>query len=225
MIDIETLLESDGLLRTSFEGGYSFTYRLLTLKEYRIFRGLRDGKVLDPMIVASKVFEHCLVGNSALVSNDLPAGIEVSIGNLILYLSGDCENQTLKQDLMSARSNYPADSVNEYMKRIVATAFPAYRWEEFEQFSRKKLIEMFTISEAILKNRLGDQYKPLDPKEIKSQGEIQAETKQKIDFARENATLKKSLGAWAGEDAREYEAQSTSLNQSQIRELKQKQHR
>lgn len=221
MLDLDLLLESDGLYRTTFpELGCSFVFRLLTLKEFRVFRSLRDGGYLHPMVVAQKVFERCYFGDPAFLGGDLPAGIEISIGNLILWLSGDNELETLKQDLIRHRNQYQAGSVTEYMRRVICTAFPAYKWEELEGWDREQLIRMFVISESVLQNRV-EGYKPLDIKDIKSPEEMAAAAAKPahgINFAEENARIRKSMGPWANDDAK----QSKKLTKEQLARIQQK---
>ncbi len=226
MLDIDLLVETNGLYRTTFPDlECSFVYRILTLKEYQVFRSLRDGGVLHPWVVATKVFQRCYVGQGVLIGGDLPAGLEVSIGDLIMWLSGDSELDSFKQDLQRHRRKYAGDSVTEFMKRIICTAFPAYRWEELDGWTREQLMERFVVSESILQNRI-EGYKPLDLKEVKSPEEmaaVAAKQKQKpahgIDFKRENAMMRKSMGAWAEDEAKD----SQKLSREQLQRLKAKQ--
>ncbi len=200
MLDIDLLLKGGGLYRTDFGDNTTVTYRLLTLKEYRVFRALRDTGVLLPHVIASMVFSRCnLGGELAAVAK---AGVEVSVGRLIMYLSGDCESETLKQDLAGIREAYPRDSVTEVMKRVICIAFPSYKWEELDGMTRVELLHRFTVSEAILSNK-SEGYQPLDIKQIKSPEEMSQKKGNAVDFVRENAKIRQAVGYRAeGEEAR-----------------------
>ena len=65
-MNIDHILEADGnIYRTHIpDYGVTFNYRLLTLKEYKVFRSLRDGGLLPEWSLADEVFERCLIGES-----------------------------------------------------------------------------------------------------------------------------------------------------------------
>ena len=93
MIDIQTLLESDGIYRTVV-GHIALSWRLLTIKEYQLFRKLREGGVLPPLTVHNLVFERCYLGNPEALPDAMLAGIPISIGELIMFLSLDRDWET-----------------------------------------------------------------------------------------------------------------------------------
>ena len=103
-MNIDHILEADGnVYRTHIAShGVTFNFRLLTLKEYKVYRSFRDGGVLPEWSVADEVFERCFLGEASLISSDLPAGLTVSIGKLIIYLSGIVMSFLLKRILLSA---------------------------------------------------------------------------------------------------------------------------
>lgn len=198
MLDIDLLVESGGLYVTALPSGESFSWRLLTLKEYRIFRALRESGAVHPYLLHDQVFDRCYQGIGDLVDPLLPAGIFVAMGELIMWLSGDCAGSTQVEDIMMARQAYPAESVHEHMKRVVLLAFPSYTLEDIEDWARPEFIRKFTISEALLVNR-GIGYEPLDPKHILTP-EQQAKRKQRadIDFRRENRELGSAMSGGEG---------------------------
>lgn len=192
MFDIKTLIESSGnLYRTTIPSGESFVWRLLTLKEYNAFRGLREAKVLSPLELYEAVFNHCFIGDSDAINGDLPAGYFCAMGELIMHLSGDGSFSSERDEIDNARLQYPMNSVQETMKRIILIAFPGYLPENIDNWTRPELLKKFVLAEAVLVNK-GD-YEPLDTKKIQSAAE--AAKKQKIDFARENRELQQKLGA------------------------------
>jgi hypothetical protein len=201
MLDIDKLIESEGLFVTTLPDGRSFTWRLLTLKEYRVFRGLRESRVLAPMVVHDRVFDRCYLGNTDLIDGETPAGYCISVGELIMWLSGDSAGHSDRDDIELARMAYPADTVNEFMKRIVLRAFPSYKIEDVETWSRPTLLQRFVMAECLLAEN-GSGYQPLELKNIVSaeQRAKAARKAQGIDFAGENARLDQAMGGKAGGD-------------------------
>lgn len=223
MLNIDALVESQGLFQTTFPNGYKFMWRLLNLKEYRVFQALRDGGVLMEVSVYIRVFERCYAGDFNLINMHAPVGMYASIGELIMYLSGDCETDTLKSDLISARQIYPANSVQEHMKRVVLTAFPSYTIEDVDSWTRQELIRRFTFSENLLVYRFG--HEPLDIDKIRAEsGTPEARGAPPVDFEKEAAAQWKDLHPLDYYDAMAKEveqekSQKKQLKASQARKL------
>ena len=185
-------MESAGLYMTTFPTGEQFTWRLLTLKEYRIFRGLREAATLAPLTLYEEVFNHCYLGNADAVNGNLPAGYFPAMGELIMWLSGDSSTQKEREEIETARLNYPTNSVQETMKRIVLLAFAAYTPDDIETWSHVELLRKFTIAEAVLVNRGG--YELLDTKQIMSQEQASKKKVNPIDFDKENREYSSAMG-------------------------------
>lgn len=224
MIDIDQLIETEGLFVTEFPD-WSFSWRLLTLREYKVFRGLRDSGTLHDYSVYIEVFKRCYLGESRFLNQRTPVGVYVTVGELIMYLSGDCELDTLKDDIEIARSIYPSDSVNERMKQVIFTAFPGYKIDDVEQWSRPKLLRNFVLSEQVLIQR-GMGYEPMDVEEIRHPDDVPDERPasvvdpSKLDFDQDAASDMQKLGMWATEEARDLEAQrSRQLTTEQAKKL------
>lgn len=188
-------MQTDGLYETTFPEGWSFLWRLLSLKEYRRFRALRDSGGIHPYILHSMVFDHCYLGEQALLNKHMPAGITIGIGECIMWLSGDCEMSTLVSDIEQARRYYPKDSVKEHMARTVFTAFPSYVEEDLQNWTYPELIRKFIIAEQILVTRIPE-YQPLDTRKIfgpegkkKTPGVVDAK-----DFKKDNRELRQAMG-------------------------------
>lgn len=194
MFDVDSLVSGPSLYVTTLPTGQQFAYRLLTMKEYKVFHALRMNQVYHRFILYDKVFKRCYVGNPDYISDHLPAGFFISIGELIMWLSGDSSGQTDKQDLLNARNSYGATSLTEHMKHIVYTAFPSYTIEDVDSWSRTKLFERFVIAEAVLQKRNG--YEPIDIKHIMSPEELAESNKKKaaVDYRRENQEMNKAMG-------------------------------
>ncbi len=193
MFDIKTLMESKGLYVTQLPSGEKFTWRLLTLKEYSIFRGLKEAGTILPLFLYEEVFSYCYVGNADVINGNLPAGLFVSLGELILHLSGGGDIQNEKDEIETARMAYPADSVIETVKRIVLLAFSAYTPDDIEKWTRPELLRKFTIAEAVLVNRGG--YEKLDTRKIMTSEQMAKKQKSPpIDFRKENMELDGKMG-------------------------------
>jgi hypothetical protein len=120
---------------------------------YNVFRSLKASSILNQDEIAMKVFERCFLGEIGFLSENLPAGILVSIGNLIMWLSGDCDNVTLMEDLERHQSMSPNNTVFAYIQAVIATVFPAYSLEDIESWDRESLLRRFTIAENILEKQ------------------------------------------------------------------------
>ncbi len=190
-VDIDTLIDSKGLYKTVVPNAPPFVWRLLSMKEYNAFRKLLFSEAFHPYVLYGAVFERCYAGNVAFIDGNLPAGLFISIGEMIMWISGGSAGQTQKEDITMARNAYPADSVHEVMKRVILLAFPSYTLETIEEWTRPELLYKFTVAESVLVNR-GIGYEPIDVRKIMSAG--QAAKKQAIDFQRENQQLSDSKG-------------------------------
>lgn len=190
-MDLNLLIESDGLYTTTLPEGPSFTWRLLSMKEYRVFSSLRNQGIWHEYQLYGKVFDHCYVGDSRAINGNLPAGVFLSIGRLIMYLSGDCTGEE-RAEIDAARAAYNQSGVLEVVKRVVLMAFP-YKPDELESWTRRKLMKIFVEAEAVLQNR--GEYQPLDTSKIMTAEEAAAQhNKPVVDFRRENQELGNEFG-------------------------------
>jgi hypothetical protein len=214
-MDIDEVLKSNSNLYQTWVPNFNikFSYRILSLKEYKGFKCLRDGGVLSEESGSDTVFELCFLGTSSFLSNDLPAGLTISIGRLIMYLSGDCDSETLVRDISTIRNIHPVDTVFEYMRAVICTAFKNYTIEEIESWDRPKFIKNFVISENVLMKQ-NPEYQSLDLKKIKSRGEADKIKSNAIDFEAENRSIRKAVGKFDIE-----EAQQDKLSKGQLRKL------
>lgn len=221
MSRIDKILNSGKLFRTEYHDGKGFTYRLLTLKEYSAYRSLIDSGRELPIQVWVDVFKRCLVGDPALLSGRVPLGMYANIGQLIMWLSGDSAGETIKNDIIVARSMYDAESVLEHMKRTIWAAFPSYKIEDLEDWTRIQVLERFAVAEAVLITRIPE-YKPLDVSEIVTAGEAQQteqkQTMQRVDMAMENNEIIQNTSSWERQEAMDKMA-SNKLSAKQARAL------
>jgi hypothetical protein len=190
MFDVDALIESSGIFATTLPAGQSFKWRLLTLKEYRKLRSIRASGAMHDLFFHNMVFERCYLGDAKLINGSLPSGVFVAIGQLIMWLSGDCAEQSQAQDIDNVRDTYPANSVHEHLKHVILIAFSSYTPDDIESWTRPELLKKFAMAEAVLSKR-GSDYQPLDTRKITNS--TQAQAKEKIDFAKENHGINKAM--------------------------------
>ena len=228
-MDIKQYLKYDTLFLTSYPEGYSFTWRLLTLKEYRTINALRAVGSLGPDLAALKAFELAYLGDYYALSPKIPAGYINNIGHLILYMSGDGERDLLTNTIELTRASYEKDSILEYMKQTIFTAFPSYLPEHLDNWNRIELINNFIVSEELLIKR-GLRDNRLDVSKIKFDNEeTQPSSEQNyridsIDFEREGKIVAETLGLHIIEEAenRYVEENNRKKNQTVTPEIAKK---
>lgn len=192
MLDIDALLKAESLY-TTYVSPYEFTWRLLTIREYKVFSALRKSVGARQDYITNKVFEHCYIGEASLLPEHIPAGVTSSIGEFILYLSGDCEYdiERVKLDIHEAREKNPGTTLNEVMQNITMIAFPDYTPRKFEDLTRQEFYELFVRAEQKLMVQ-NPEYSPLNLKAIKSANEKSGQ--ESIDFLKENMELTRAQG-------------------------------
>lgn len=194
MTDFDALSQGAELFVTRLPSGQSFTWRLLTLAEYSKLHALRESQAMHELLFYSAVFDRCYAGDPRAINGDLPAGVFVAIGRLIMWLSGDSTGETQSEDLDLVREAYPANSVTEHIKHVILMAFTSYTPDDLDQWTRVKLLKTFAIAESVLVKRGAVQqagYQPLDTRKIMTEEQIQK--KEQIDYARDNAEINKAM--------------------------------
>jgi len=222
-MNIDKIIQANGgLYRTTIPGtSISFTYRLLSLKEYKVYKSLRDGGVLPPLIINELVFERCYIGDKHLIDKGIPAGATVSIGGMIMFLSGDSDSETLAQDIKAMRQANPENTVFEYMRTAIVTAFPTTTIDQIESSTRPSFIKTFVIAENVL-SKQNSEYSKLNLSEIKTQEELEATSRTNIDFSQENRAIKSAMGYWNNQEAEQRfseERSRTALTKKQLSKL------
>ena len=214
---IDEILEANGNIYQTIvpKEDTVLKYRILSLKEYNVFRSLRASNILNEQETAMKVFERCFLGEFGLLSPNLPAGILISIGNLIMWMSGDCDNVTLMEDLERHQRMNPNDTVYAYIQAAIITVFPIYTLEDIESWDREVLLKKFTIAENILeKQREGYsrlKLERVDPKK-------KMKNSHKIDFEKENAMIRRHQNAIDLEET-ENKIRKSKLSKEQLSKL------
>lgn len=210
-------LDGEALYKTSFPSGHKYVYRALSLREYKIFRALRE--TTHEYEVYSLVFERCC---GSLIANNAPAGLEISVGRAIMWISGDCETlDRVKQDIEQIRVGGGHLSLPEQMKQWVCVAQPAYTIKDMDQWNREQLLTEFVRSEEILMKKHPG-YKALDVNSIHMAGDEPKKVQAPIDFKKENAQMASGMGPHAMEEAEMEERRTRKLTPQQAKMLKKK---
>lgn len=209
---IDEILEAKGNLYQTLvpKTDTVLRYRLLSIKEYNVFKTLSINGILSEEDCHMKVFERCFLGQSFMLSEDLPAGILISIGRLIMWMSGDSDAATLIDDIDRHRNLNPSGSVFSYMQAAIFTALPAYKVEDLESWDREKLLKVFTVAENILEKQR-DGYSRLEL-ELQEAGKKEKPA-HGIDFDKENKLLKRHQNQF------DIEETESNLSKEQLQRL------
>ena len=198
------------LYRTLFPTGHEFVYRALSLKEYRIFRALLSSGQYHEFEIYDLVFERCCKQNIASIA---PAGLTISVGRFIMWISGDCETiEQIRSDIEGIRASGVHETLHESMKHWICVAEPTYTVEEMDGWDRSKLLNAFVRAEAILQKKYPS-YKPLDTNTIRNANDP-VKPAEPIDFKKENRQLMTGLGPHAIEEANELAKKERSKEQA-----------
>ncbi len=226
-MNFNSLIDRDDLFYTVFPDGRTFLWRLLSIKEYRKFCVLRSTGQWHPYYLYSKVFERCYEDKLDLLPDDMPMFVPTSIGALCMYLSGDCESESAKEDITVARGMYVTGDLTETLKRTILLAYSRYTPTELDLLTRPELIRLFVQAEAFLQYQVGDKFKPLDISKITSGSEMAKTPKARfeaVNFELENEGIKKQTHPWDEVDRMEAEYQASKqpppkLTAKQLAEL------
>lgn len=150
-MDIKRVLESNQeLYTTEFASGVSVQFRLLTIKEYKVFNKMLMGGLMPPFVVFDEIFEVCFFGRVEYLPDSMLAGYHITIGHLIYEMSGAKSPDDILFKIAEEREKNPPDTIFEHMRAVIISAFPRYRLEELERITEKRFIEMFCVAENIL---------------------------------------------------------------------------
>lgn len=190
---LDEFLSKKNLFKTTLSDELALVWRLLTLREVELLINLKQQNILDDFSFFYSIFERCYQGDSDCLAEDIPLGILIGIGKLIFEYSSVTSTDNEKELLLAFRNQYQADSLIEYMKRVIYLAFDELTWETISNYTKFELLEKFVIAENIQKHKhLADpNWNILDLEKIKSsnESEPQSTNQQAIDFEKENQAL------------------------------------
>jgi hypothetical protein len=197
MVEISTLLKHEDLFLTEFPNGTSFYWRLLSLREYYLFKTLLNS---DPYAfdIYMQIFKQAVLLEAELINPRLPLGYFVSVAKAIMYLSGDGSQETLQDEVVLAKQLYPSNSIDEIMKGRIYTAFPTYTPKDLMNMSRSQIIRLFAQAENVLATRIQG-FQPVDFSQVKYKDDNSSRTSEtpiSIDFDQDAALQRQQLHPW-----------------------------
>ncbi len=222
---VEVLKSDLELYSTTFpEDDISYQFRLLSMREYRLFNKLILGGLEPPFFIYESIFELCYFGTAEYINKKTKVGLIISVGNLIYELSGSQSSNDLLLDIAKERKRNPADSIFEHMRAVIISAIPSYSLKDVDNMTEKEFIKAFVISENIL-SKVNPEFLRLDLQAIykKVNGITdEVEKDQEAIVQNDNEALKKALGHWKVQEAEEMyrkDVESRRLSKEELKRL------
>lgn len=161
---LEVLKSNDQIYTIAF-ANETYTFRGLNLKESKYFLELINQKRLPSYYLYEQIFNLIYVGDILFLSDKLPIGHAITIGELALSLALDESNDDILFEIASARKKYNLDSLEMHMISVIMVAFPSYKYSELQIIDKKEFVKLFVIAENIL-TKTKPEYLRLDLKKI-----------------------------------------------------------
>ena len=220
-MDIARVLNSGKeLYNIEFEAGVEFQFRLLSMREYRLFNKFMLGGLKPPIFIYEEIFNLCFLEDSRYLPNTTPFGYIASTGELIYHMSGSQDATQLLVDIATVRKENPGDSIFEHMRAVIISAIPRYTLFDIDNLTEKEFIKCFVIAENIL-SKMNPNFNRLDLKEIYDK--LHGIEPEKPQVQKENLQqLESALGHWKMEEARQlYEEEQNKiyLNEADLEAL------
>ena len=206
------------------EDDVSYQFRLLSMREYRLFNKLMLGGLEPPFFIYEAIFELCYFGAVEYMNKQTKMGYLLSVGELIYFLSGSQNSNELLLDIAKERKNNPSDSIFEHMRAVIISAIPAFSLKDVDNMTEKEFIKAFVISENIL-SKVNPEFIRLDLQAIyKKINGLEEETpkEEEAKVQNDNEALKRALGHWKIQEAEElYRAneESRQLTKEELEQL------
>lgn len=215
---VKVLEEGKELYNIEFEDT-EFQFRLLSMREYRLFNKLMLSGREDRFSLFEDIFRLCLFGNYNRFPKTFPMGPIVTTGELIYYMSGSQDPLQLLVDIAEERKKAPGDSIFEHMRAVIITAIPRYTLFDIDNLNEKEFIKCFVIAENIL-SKTNPNFNRLDLKEIYEQ--MTGKPEEKPIVQKENVEkLEQALGHWKVEEAQAlYEQEKIYMSEEELEELR-----
>ena len=219
-MDLKRVLsQNKELYNIQLDDGIEFQFRLLSIREYRLFNKMMIGGFMLPFFIYEDIFELCFFGEVNFLPKNIPMGNILSTGELIYHLSGAQTSDQILFDIAEERKKNPGDSIFDHMRAVIITAIPRYTLFDIDNLSEKEFIKCFVIAENIL-SKVNPAFVRLDLKEIydKLHGIEEEPQVQKENIEQ----LENSLGHWKLEEARqlyEEEKKKVKLTQEELKAL------
>lgn len=161
---LEVLKSNDQIYTIAF-ANETYTFRGLNLKESKYFLELINQKKLPSYYLYEQIFNLIYVGDILFLSDKLPIGHAITIGELALSLALDESKDDILFEIASARKKYTLDTLEMHMISVIMVAFPSYKYSELQIIDKKEFVKLFVIAENIL-TKTKPEYIRLDLKKI-----------------------------------------------------------
>ena len=199
---VRVLNSGKELYNIEFDDGIEFQFRLLSMREYRLFNKMILGGSMPPFFYYEDIFKLCSLDGVGFYPDNLPMGCIISTGELIYYLSGSQEAVQLLVDIAEERKKNPGDSIFEHMRAVIITAIPRYTLFDIDNLTEEEFIKCFVIAENIL-SKMNPGFARLDLKEIYEKLTGKKEEEKPIVQSENVEKLEQALGHWKVEEARQ----------------------
>ena len=198
---VRVLNQNKELYNIEFDAGIEYQFRLLSMREYRLFNKFILGGIKPPIFIYEEVFNLCSLDAVGYLPDTLPIGYIITTGELIYHLSGSQDANQLLFDIAKERKENPDDSIFEHMRAVIITAVPRYTLFDIANLIEKEFIKCFVIAENIL-SKMNPNFVRLDLKEIYDK--LNDVEPVKAQVQKENIeSLEQSLGYRKLEEARD----------------------
>lgn len=203
-MNLKKVLESDcDLYSIAFDEFCTFEFRLLKIKEFNLFNKLLSNQI-PAYILYDEIFNICFLGNVNYLPNELPAGYIISTGELIYKMSGDNSGEEFLLAIANERNLNPLDSIYEYMRCTIFSAFSTITPKCIESMTEKQFIKNFVAAENLLsKTKAGFErinleniYKEMYNIEDEDSKETKKESEPTMHYVNDSQLLEKELGYW-----------------------------
>jgi len=168
--------------------GIEIIFRLPTIKQaVQLMKVVQIANGNDSLLehVSQAIFDEYVTEDCvAKKKKTIPAGIEISTAQLILYLSGATDDAAEYRDQLIDVYRGSVDSITNAMKRWICVAFQSYRFEHLDRLNYQELLEIFVNAEQSLLDR----------------GIIE----KRFEFSQKTEAKQHSIGDMIKEDSREY---------------------
>lgn len=220
-MNIKQLLEYDGdLYIIKFNDYVSFTFRLLSLREFSLLSSLMKNG-MHPYFVYEEAFNLGSIEDLKYLNLSIPAGYIISTGNLILTMSGANEGKDFLYSIAETRKEKPFDSLLEHIKTTIYYAFKTLTPLEINKLTEKQLINLFVEAENYLR-KTKENFQPLDLQKIYDEmyNEKPVNKPQRI-HVNENEFLERELDPYDLQQAENemYNEHKQKLSKELLREL------
>ena len=199
---VRVLKQGKELYNIEFETNIEYQFRLLSMREFRLFDKFLKGGVKPPLFIYEEIFELCFFGDISYLPRITPMGHILSTGELIYLLSGAQDSNQILFDIAAQRKENPGDSLFEHMRAVIISAIPRYTLFDIDELNEKEFIKCFVIAENIL-SKTNPNFQRLNLKEIYDNLNGIEEEKKPIVQKENVEQLEQALGHWKLEEARQ----------------------